>query len=404
MIELVAISLENEMDLVLANRRTMKVAEKLGLTVSTQTTFSTAVSEIARTVIEHTDNGSLVIGLEQAKQRYGLKAVFTFESEVRFTNADEGYYYAQKLVPEFDMHESGGITVITMKIGLPRSLHLDKVKTNHLQAYFAKEEPLNAYEEIKKRNVSLNRIAEEQEEELRQSRIIDEKKTEFMSIASHEIKTPITIIKAYSQMAKARKDECSDQVKGILDKIDLQSTKLLTLVQQLLDVSKIENGNLAYTMERVDFNLFVSAMVTLMRSIMPHHELTMNLTGKGTVDLDTLRMEQVFSNLFGNAAKYSEKNTNISIHTECCDDDHFKVTISDRGIGMSEDSIKSIFNKFYRADDVLRTHAGLGMGLYVSSKIITDHGGRIWVDSEVGTGSSFCFTLPLSIREPSDLN
>lgn len=396
MIELIAISLENEMDLVLAHKRTMKVAEKLGLTVATQTTFSTAVSEIARTVIEHTDNGNLVIGLEQAKQRYGLKAVFTFESEVRFTNADEGYYYAQKLVPEFDMRESDGVTVIDMKIGLPRSLLLDRVKINVLQDYFSKAEPLNAYEDIKKRNVSLNRIAEEKEEELRQSRIIDEKKTEFMSVASHEIKTPITIIKAYSQMAKGRKDECSDHVKGILDKIDLQSTKLLTLVQQLLDVSKIENGNLVYTIERVDFNAFVSSMVNLMKNIMPHHELTLDLKGDGMVELDTLRMEQVFSNLLGNAAKYSEKNTNISVHTERCDDDHLKVTISDQGIGMSGDSIKSIFNKFYRADDVLRTHSGLGMGLYVSSKIITDHGGRIWVDSEIGTGSTFSFMLPVS--------
>jgi signal transduction histidine kinase len=395
MIELVAISLENEMDLVLAHKRTMKVAEKLGLTVATQTTFSTAVSEIARTIIEHTDNGNLIIGLEQAKQRYGLKAVFTFESEVRFTNADEGYYYAQKLVPEFDMRESDGITVIDMKIGLPRSLQLDRVKINILQEYFAREEPLNAYEEIKKRNVSLNRIAEAREEELRQSRIIDEKKTEFMSIASHEIKTPITIIKAYSQMARGKKDECSEHVKGILDKIDSQSTKLLALVQQLLDVSKIENGNLLYAMEVVELNPFVSEMVALLKNVMPHHQFSIDLTGSGYVKLDTLRMEQVFSNLLGNAAKYSGKNTLISITTELVDDHHFKISIADKGIGMSASSIKSIFDKFYRSEDVLRTHSGLGMGLYVSSKIISDHGGRIWVESELGSGSDFCFTLPV---------
>src|ERR1700748_792002 len=102
MIKVVTISLENEMDLVLAHKRSMKVAEILGLTTATQTTFATAVSEIARTVIEHTDHGLLEIGLEQNKQRYSLAAFFTFESEVRFTNADEGYYYAQKLVPEFN--------------------------------------------------------------------------------------------------------------------------------------------------------------------------------------------------------------------------------------------------------------------------------------------------------------
>lgn len=396
MIEVVTISLENEMDLVLAHKRTMKVAERLGLTLSTQTTFATAVSEIARTVIEHTDNGNLIIGLEQAKQRYGLKAVFTFESEVRFTNADEGYYYAQKLVPEFDMRERDGVTVIEMKIGLPRSLQLDRVKTTFLQEFFAKEQPLNAYEEIKIRNVSLNRIAEEKDEELRQSRIIDEKKTEFMSIASHEIKTPLTIIKAYSQMAKSAKDQCSDHVRGILEKIDSQSNKLLSLVQQLLDVSKIENGNLLYSMEVIDFNPFVADMVAIMKSITPHHELKLSLSGTGKVIVDPLRMEQVFSNLLGNAAKYSNKQTTIDITVEIEEEHQIKVCVKDQGIGMSAESMKSVFDKFYRDKDVLRTHAGLGMGLYIASKIITDHGGKIWVDSQPGEGTTFSFTLPLA--------
>src|ERR1700749_467402 len=103
MIKVVSISLENEMDLVLAHKRSMKVAERLGLTTATQTTFATAVSEIARTVIEHTDDGILNIGLEQNKTRYSLVAVVAFDKELRFTNADSGFYYAQKLVPEFEM-------------------------------------------------------------------------------------------------------------------------------------------------------------------------------------------------------------------------------------------------------------------------------------------------------------
>src|SRR5579862_4078732 len=100
MIKVVIISLENEMDLVLAHKRSMKIAERLGLTTATQTTFATAVSEIARTVIEHTDQGVLDLGLEQNKQRYSLLALVTFDKDVHFTNADSGFYYAQKLVPE----------------------------------------------------------------------------------------------------------------------------------------------------------------------------------------------------------------------------------------------------------------------------------------------------------------
>src|ERR1700761_6509438 len=101
MIEIVSISLENEMDLVLAHKRSMRVAEKVGLTTATQTTFATAVSEIARTAIEHTDKGMLYLGLEQNKTRYSLIATITYDKDIKFNNGDSGFFYAQKLVPEF---------------------------------------------------------------------------------------------------------------------------------------------------------------------------------------------------------------------------------------------------------------------------------------------------------------
>src|SRR5688572_14922422 len=112
MIKLVAISLENEMDLVLSHKRSMKIAERLGLTTATQTTFATAVSEIARTIIEHTDEGLLDIGLEQSKTRYCLTAIVVFDKTIRFTNEDAGFYYAQKLVPEFELSETTAGNVI----------------------------------------------------------------------------------------------------------------------------------------------------------------------------------------------------------------------------------------------------------------------------------------------------
>src|ERR1700760_1207338 len=152
MIKVITISLENEMDLVLAHKRSMKVAERLGLTVATQTTFATAVSEIARTVIEHTDDGILDIGLEQNKTRYSLTATVAFDKDIHFTNADAGFYYAQKLVPEFELTATEANNLITMKMGIPRSLKLDPVKINILKQDFTDEQPLNAYDEIKQRN------------------------------------------------------------------------------------------------------------------------------------------------------------------------------------------------------------------------------------------------------------
>jgi signal transduction histidine kinase len=395
MTEVVRISLENEMDLVLAHKRSMRVAEKLGLTVATQTTFATAVSEVARAVIEYTDNGTLAIGIEQNKTRYALKANVTFSSEIKLTAGDEGFYYAQKLVPEFELTGQNGAYVIDMKLGLPRSLKLDTVRISILKKYFHEEQPLNPYEEIKRRNSHLHKLTAEQEEELKRTKLIDEKKTEFISIASHELKTPLTVLKAFTQMAKAIKEPVSERLKGLLDKIDLQSTKLNSLVQQLLDISRAENGNLQYTMQPVKLNAFITDQLALMQGIMPNHTISCALGDDANVMIDILRMEQVFSNLLGNAAKYSQSNTSVEV-TTLVNSEKGLITISvkDHGIGMSAETMVSIFDKFYRAEDVSKTHAGLGMGLYITSKILTDHGGRIWVESTESEGSTFHFTLP----------
>lgn len=394
MIILVKISLENEMDLVLAHKKSISVAAKLGLTIATQTTFGTAVSEISRTVIEHTDTGVLQIGLEINGGRYSLKAIITCDNCVGFNSYDTGFYYAQKLVPEFSLTEEPNNKVIMIRMGLPRSLKLDPLKTNMLVKYFQLSEPLNAYEEIKVRNTTLNRITEEQEEELRRSKIIDEKKTEFISIASHEIKTPITIIKAYTQIAKSMAAKQSTELQTILGKVDFQTSKLLALVQQLLDVSKLENGSLQYKPERMEMNAFILDAVQVIQHILPDNVVSVQTCEDTWINIDRLRMDQVISNILTNAAKYSAAGTEIKVSCMRLPDGNMQISIKDRGIGMSEDSIKSAFDKFYRDKDVLHSHSGLGMGLYVASKIVTDHGGRIWVESEEGKGSVFYFSLP----------
>jgi len=394
MITLVTISLENEMDLVLAHRKSIAVAGKLGLTIATQTTFATAVSEISRTVIEHTDTGILQLSLEINGGRYSLKATITCDRSVGFNSYDTGFYYAQKLIPEFSLTEELKNKVIMIRMGLPRSLKLDPLKTNLLVKYFEVSSPLNAYEEIKDRNSTLNKITEEQEEELRRSKIIDEKKTEFISIASHEIKTPITIIKAYTQIAKSMSAKESAELQSILEKVDFQTSKLLALVQQLLDVSKLENGSLQYTPEVLEMNSFVTDAVQVIQHILPDNEVSVQTCESSWVSVDRLRLEQVVSNILTNAAKYSSEGTLIEMKCLRRADDFLQVSVKDQGIGMSEESIKSVFDKFYRDKEVVHSHSGLGMGLYVASKIVTDHGGRIWVESVEGQGSVFYFTLP----------
>jgi signal transduction histidine kinase len=403
MIRITGLTLENEMDVVLAHRRTMRMGEKLKLTIATQTTFATAVAEIARSVVEHTDDGVLDVGLEQSKQRYALKAEISFSADVHFTNADEGFYYAQKLIPDLNQNKTEKGNLIVIQLGLPRSLRLDPVKVAALKKDFDEEPPVNAYEEIKQRNIALKGITAEQEEALRQSKIIDAQKTEFISIASHEFKTPITVLKAYTQIAKRLPKTGNEKLTEIIDKIDIQTTKLARLVQQMLDVSKMESGTLQYNMQVVNVNMFITEAVDMIRHILPDHEVSLTLSDEVSIHADKERLEQVFSNLLANAAKYSQKNTLIAVNCEL-NNDGIKITVKDQGIGISAESLKLVFEKFYRDKSIKESHPGLGMGLYVTSKIIKDHGGDIWVESEPEKGSSFIFTLPVYTEAVEEIN
>jgi len=112
------------------------------------------------------------------------------------------------------------------------------------------------------------------------------------------------------------------------------------------------------------------------------------------VKLDRERMDQVFTNLVSNAGKYSKTGSRVVIKTKVCDKGILTVSITDEGIGMSADSVEKIFQKFHRDKQVIKGYSGLGMGLYIASEIVNDHGGKIWVKSVENVGSTFFFSLP----------
>ena len=382
------------MDLVLAHKRSMKVGEKIGLTIATQTAFATAVSEVARTVIEHTNMGKLQLGVGGSHPRFTVAATIVFDAVDGLNKGDEGFFYAQKLVPEFSFQRGAKSCTIEMSIGIPRSLKIDRTKIVALKDYFLSEAPMNAYEEIKNQKNYLSKVTSEQEQEILHEKLVNEKKNEFISIASHEIKTPITILKAYTQMLVKGKADFDPRVNKIIDKLDQQTAKLTALVQQLMDVSQMENGSLAYTKENVPFNAFMSEVVDLLCQAHSTHVISLSLGEDSVVAIDRLRMEQVLTNLLGNAAKYSSVGAEIGISCKV-ENGTAVVSVSDNGLGMSEEVLGSVFEKFFRSENVLTTHPGLGMGLYITSKIVVDHGGEIWAESTEGEGSTFYFSLPV---------
>lgn len=225
---------------------------------------------------------------------------------------------------------------------------------------------------------------------------LERRKDAFIGMASHELKTPITTIKAYVQVLnKALSQKNYDQTASFLNKIDLQLNRLVELISDLLDISKIGAGKLELNKEVFDLNNLLDQVVDNMKHLYPTYQIKCNSKSGIKVYADKNRVEQVLINLITNAIKYSPKSKMIEIRIE---KNKYKVIISvrDFGIGISKAEQKRIFERFYRAEGVdEKTFPGLGVGLYISSEIIKRHGGRILVSSKKGEGSKFSFVLPL---------
>jgi signal transduction histidine kinase len=396
MIQLAEVTLESEMDVVLSGQKFIKITELLRLSLSTRSTFASAISEVVRVMTDHTDHGTLIIGLTEDNRRYKLVCTVYYPSSENSIE-ESLFHYAKKLVPVFDTYLKDDLFFIEFSIGLPRSLNLDRTKISYIVSALDGNGPVSPYEVLKISKNELSQKAELQGEELKSVKFLNEMKSEFISMASHELKTPITILKAYGQLALSDKIKTVEQVQTIVKKMNSQCVKLSLLALQLLDSAKIEVGNLEYDMMRVDFNSFLLKIIDDLRYLIPKHRIVTELGDSPIVLLDPLRIEQVLSNLLSNAAKYSEEGSEINIRTTINPDRRAVIlSLSDEGIGISDEGITKIFDKFYREPEVLSKHSGLGMGMYIASKIISAHGGKIWVESQYGQGSTFHVSLPLT--------
>lgn len=219
------------------------------------------------------------------------------------------------------------------------------------------------------------------------------KKDEFIALASHELKTPLTSIKGYLQIL-SRSTHDKEMSKLFVNKALIQADKLESLVSDLLNVSKIEAGKLQFNIEVLDFRqLVIESIENFSYTSRSHKVVFKDNQSPLIVEGDQQRLEQVIINLLSNAVKYSPKSDEVYVSL-LSNDNSVSVSIRDTGIGLSPESQKKIFTRFYRADGV-NNISGLGLGLYLTKEIIERHHGNIKVESELGQGANFIFTLPL---------
>jgi len=232
-------------------------------------------------------------------------------------------------------------------------------------------------------------------------RELEQVKSDFVSTVSHELRTPLTSIKAY--IATLRRDdvEFDDQTRQeFLRVVEEETDRLTRLISDILDVSRIESGRLELKKRKFDMARLVRIVTDKMQSQASNHHISLESPdGITPVGGDPDKIEQVVMNLVDNAVKYSPSGGEINVTLEAR---HRKLEFSvrDQGVGIPEDQIPHIFEKFHRVDNrATREVYGTGLGLYVSKSIVESHGGTIWAESELGKGSTFHFTLPLSSRQ-----
>lgn len=227
-----------------------------------------------------------------------------------------------------------------------------------------------------------------------------ENKDEFIGIASHELKTPLTSVKGYIQLI-GEQTNLPNPTGLYIKKAEESVDKLQKLINDLLDVSKINAGKLKFDMQDFDLGELVKRCIDNSRHIYPMVDITEEPDEDMPVRGNAERLEQVIMNLINNAVKYSGENKRIIIRTEKTADTA-TVFIIDFGIGIPAEDQGKIFDRFYRVARSAYSIGGLGMGLYISSEIIKEHKGTITVISQPGKGSTFSFSLPLATSFKSE--
>ncbi|MDQ8052459.1 MAG: hybrid sensor histidine kinase/response regulator [Pedobacter sp.] len=283
-------------------------------------------------------------------------------------------------------YSSGGLDYITKPVDI--NILLLKVKT---------------FYRIYDQNRKLNEMQKSLIEEIEFRKEAERKKDEFISIASHELKTPLTSVKGYVQLLeRSAKKGDHVTVQKHLEKAQLQLEKLNNLIADLLDISKIESGKLKFNKQDFQIDTLIDNVIEIMHQSNPEFTIIKKGSAHCSIYGDEMRIEQVIVNFLTNAIKYSPGTDTIELQVSVKDDQLY-IGVKDSGIGMLPEQLNHVFDKFYRVEETSQRFQGLGIGLYISAEIIRRHGGQIGVNSEYGKGSTFYFFMPINLQTDSSL-
>ncbi|MCJ7697598.1 MAG: ATP-binding protein, partial [Thermoplasmata archaeon] len=275
----------------------------------------------------------------------------------------------------------------------------EKVKERTIELVNTNKELQIEIKERKRGEEKLRRSQTKIEQQNIQLKKADRIKTDFLNVTSHELRTPMSSIKGYSQMiSKQILGQINDEQKKALDVILRNTNRLDVLIQDILDVSRLESGTMKFVVAQTDVKNMILETVETIKPFANIKNIEITTKFKDnlpTLTIDKERIKQVLTNILNNAIKFSTDGSAINIFTTN-EEESILFEIQDFGRGIPRNELKKIFNIFYQVDSGEdRKYGGVGLGLAISRGIVLTHGGKIWVKSKMNEGSTFSFTLPI---------
>ena len=333
-----------------------------------------AETNVIREAAQAGIHAGVVVPLNHAGRHLGTLGISSYDPNKRFTPED------------VEVLELLASTAAATLVGLERSRQLEETVRQLQDAMQRANEA-----EAERLQLFREQAARAQAEAAVRAR------DEFLSIAAHELKTPLTSLRGSAQFLLRQLDQGRDlnpgQVDRLLRTIDQQSEKLVRLISQLLDVSRIEAGRLTLEPSLIDLTRLVESVVATAQARTSRHLVTLHAPETVLASVDPLRFEQVVINLIDNAIKYSPEGGPIDVEVATPDSETARLSVSDRGLGIEPEHRSRIFDRFYQARPGGHL-IGLGLGLYISRQIVELHGGQISAEFPAEGGTRFVVSVP----------
>ncbi|HVF51066.1 MAG TPA: ATP-binding protein [Pyrinomonadaceae bacterium] len=434
------IYVRREADTVKVRDRVRRLAREMGFDATTQIKITTAISELTRNIYEYAKTGSITLAVaERGASFAGLQVSARDDGpgidEARLRSIMRGSYRSasglgiglagtRRLMDEFEIETAPqqGTRVTVVKWLPPEVAAQVRGRVEELRAHFNADADDSAVEELQQQNrdlmavlaeleekreelEQLNRQLNDSNEELNEAntklRELSSMKEEFLALTTHDLRSPLTVISGViSFFTSGRLGELSPEQNNMVAMMERNTQNLIELVNDLLDASKLESGTMRLDMSSTDLRLLVRELRETMEPLAREKEITLEEEipdDLPPLHADRVKLRRVLVNLISNALKFTRKGGRVTVGARVEDAKMARVSVTDTGVGIAPDDLARLFDKYEQARSrATRSEKGTGLGLYITRQLVELHGGEINVESELGKGSTFSFTIPIT--------